>query len=195
MKSTPVVIAILVSALLVSLIFTALDRFVPMRVIPCAEPWAGNLILSLLFTALLQLFFARRIPGRRYAVFIAGHFVLILPVLWLGLYAVSPLGYSSGAVPNLRGFEIVRMSRTTVVENNQIVSLVKDSPVGINPLLLDENSRCNWVSSAGAELDGDSDCFLIYNPPGADHDILRLRIRSACGLPDSTARIRIAILP
>jgi hypothetical protein len=55
--------------------------------------------------------------------------------------------------------------------------------------------HCDWMSTAGGALDASSSCDMVYIAPDADYDILRVRIRSSCGLPDSIGQIKVYILP
>lgn len=188
-------LTMLLDLILVSLVFATLNCFSPAGIIPCTEPRAGHLFLALSLGSITQLFFLRSIPSVQFRALLGGQVVLTLMTLWLGVYAISPRGYASGQIPNLRGFLIIRANRSSTVNNNEVVSMRRGSAVGINSLLLDEASQCTWISAAGAALDDPSSCDTAYVPPNADHDILRLRIRSSCGLPDTTGQIRVSILP
>lgn len=188
-------VSIFTSLLLVSISYVVLPRFSAMGAIPCTDPRAERLVLALGAGLIAQLVFVRWLPPRVVAAVIAGHLVLMLLTLWSGAYAISPLGNSTGQLPNLRGFLIIRANRTSMIENAEIVSLKRGSAVGINPQLVDSTSDCAWISAAGAALDGPFSCDTVYRPPNADYDVLRLQIRSSCRLPDSTGRIYISILP
>lgn len=187
--------SILTSLILVSLSYLLLNRFSDTGIIPCTEPRAQRLLLSLGVGLFAQLIFVRWLRPGHVAVLIAGHMVLMLLTLWVGAYAISPLGYSTGQVPNLRGFLIIRANRSSIIGNAEVVSLKRGSAVGINPQLVDSGSECAWISAAGAALDGPFSCDTVYSPPNADYDVLRLRMRSSCGLPDSSGRINVSILP
>jgi hypothetical protein len=187
--------ASLISLILTSLSFSALERFLPAGVFSCMEPRAELLALSLGVSLALQVFLARRLLSGWYFRFLVGHGVLILLAVWLGAYAVSPLGYSTGRIPNLHGFTIIRSGRSSIVLHDEIVSLKAGAAVGIEPLLLDATSKCMWISAAGAAMDDPSSCSTVYEPPNGEHDVLRVRVRSACGLPDAAGRIQISILP
>lgn len=201
MRSNPrpgnnlLLLSILASFLLVLIAHSALNRFSDAGIIPCMDARAERLVFSLGVGLLAPLVFARWLPTGFVAAAIAGHLVLMLVTLWLGAYAISPLGYATGQVPNLRGFQIIRANRSSMIESAEIVSLKRGAAVGINPQLLDPTSDCAWISAAGAALDGPFSCDTVYSPPNADYDVLRLRIRSSCGLPDSTGRINVSILP
>lgn len=188
-------LSILASLLVVSISYSALNHFSDGGIIPCTEPRAARLVLSLGVGLFAQLVFIHWLGPGYVAAVIAGHLVLMLITFWLGAYAISPLGYSTGQAPNLRGFLIIRSNRSSIIENAEIVSLKRGSAVGINPQLLDPASDCAWISAAGAALDGPFSCDTVYSPPNADYDVLRLRIRSSCGLPDSTGRINVSVLP
>ena len=188
-------VSILTSLVLSSISYVALNRFSGTVMIPCTEARAERLVLSLGVGLVAQLVLVRWLrPGYVGAV-IAGHLVLMLLTFWLGAYAISPLGYSTGQLPNLRGFLIIRATRSSIIRDAEVISLKRGTAVGINPQLIDPTSDCAWISAAGAALDGPFSCDTVYSPPNAEHDVLRLRIRSSCGLPDSTGRINVSILP
>jgi hypothetical protein len=108
---------------------------------------------------------------------------------------LSPLGYSNGSRPNLCSFLIIRANRSSLVGSAEVISLKRGSAMGINLQLVDPTSDCAWISTAGAALDGPFSCDTVYSPPNAEYDVLRLRVRSSCGLPDATGRINVSILP
>jgi hypothetical protein len=199
MRSQPdnrlLILAIVTSVILAVLLFAARNRLSFTGVIPCTESWAEHLMISLGLASLPQLFFIGRLPGRQFKMLLAMDLLSILVVFWLGAYRISPLGYSTGQIPNLRGFQIIRANRDSTIENNAIVSLKRGSAAGINTLLVDKTSQCIWNSAAGAALEDPFSCDTAYVPPNADHDTLRLRVRSSCGLPDSAGQLRISILP
>lgn len=188
-------VSILTSLALISISYVALNRFLGPGMIPCTEPRAERLALSLGVGLVVQLVFVRWLRPSFIAAVLAGHLVLMLLTLWLGAYAISPLGYSSGQLPNLRGFLIIRANRSSIIGSAEVISLKRGSAVGIHPQLIDPASSCAWISAAGAALDGPFSCDLVYIPPNAEHDVLRLLIRSSCGLPDSSGRINVSILP
>lgn len=188
-------LSILAGLFLASISYSVLNRFSDAGIIPCTYPRAERLVLSLGVGWLTQLVFVRWLRAGYVAAVIAGYLLLMLITLWLGTYAISPLGYATGQIPNLRGFLIIRANRSTIVESAETVSLKRGSAVGINPQLLDPASDCAWTSAAGAALDDPFSCDTVYRPPNADYDMLRVRIRSSCGLPDSTGRINVSILP
>ena len=185
----------LISAILVALLYAVFRRFFQASMFPCMEPRAELVALSLGVVFVIQMFLAAKLLPDHYIPFLAGHVVLLLVVFWLGAYAISPLGYSTGQIPNLRGFTIIRAGRSSLLQNNEILSLKAGSAVGIHPRLLDGMTQCMWISAAGAAMDDLSSCNTVYLPPNAEQDVLRVRLRSACGLPDSAGKIRISILP
>jgi hypothetical protein len=193
--SRPLFPAMITSLIVAGLSYVALDNFAPAQIIPCMDTWADHLVLAVTFALVLQMSLAPRILPERYKFFLAVHAALILTGLWLGLYSISPLGYSSGRLTNLRGFLITTANRRFVIGDNEIVSLQRGIPVQISPLTLAGRFHCAWMSSADGALDDPSSCELVYMPTAADHDILRIQVKSGCGLPDSTGHIKVAILP
>jgi hypothetical protein len=191
----PLFLALLVSLTVGSISYATLTRFSHPSIVPCTDNWSDNLLLSLALVLLIQIFVAPKILPGYSRIFVAAHALLLIVIVWLGLYPISPLGYATGRIPNLHGFRIIRMSRTSIIQNREVISLPQGSAVGISPLLLAPGSDCKWMSSAGGELDDTSSCDTVYSPPAADFDILRVNIQSSCGLPDSTAQIKVAILP
>ena len=194
-KVEPPVTAILVSLFFSALSYSALHilKFPP--IIPCSAVWANNLLLALIFTFFLQIFIARKILGNHALQFLVFHTVMILCSLWLGLYQFSPLGYSSGRIPNPDGFSITTANRSYSAANLEVISLQQGATVGISPSMLNGDFHCDWISSNGGGLESSTGCDTVYQVPDAEYDILRLRVRSACGLPDSIAQIKISILP
>ncbi|MEW6403931.1 MAG: hypothetical protein AB1649_19220 [Chloroflexota bacterium] len=191
----PLAFTIFAGTLFTVVAFFALRSFSKSQVVPCTDIWASNLILSLALSFALQLVITPRILPGQYKSVLMAHAASILLALWLGLYPTSPLGYSSGKIPILQGFQIIRASRDSFAGVSEIISLPQGSAVGINPIMLPGGFECTWLSSAEGVLDDPASCDTAYIPPDADFDILRLRIRSACGLPDSTAQLKISILP
>jgi hypothetical protein len=61
--------------------------------------------------------------------------------------------------------------------------------------MLTDAVRCDWSSANGGALDDPQSCDVVYNPPRAEYDILKVSIRPGCGLPNSIGQIKISILP
>ncbi len=175
--------------------YVTLTYLLHASIIPCTAPWSTNLVLSLTAVLVLQAILSRKILPNQYKAFIAVHALLIPFALWLGLYSISPLGYSTGRIQDLRGFLVIRTNRNVSIENNEMVSLSQGSVVAIQPVMLSGSFDCTWTSAKGGQLDLPSTCDIVYVPPNAEYDILRLRIRSSCGLPDATGQIKVSILP
>jgi hypothetical protein len=187
--------AIFASLILVALCFIALNYFQPAQIVPCTDAWADHLILALTLTLVLQIFISQRVLPRRYKFFLLIHIIAVLFALWFGLYSISPLGYSTGRISNLRGFKVITGNQTSIIADKGTLSLPQGRPVGISPLMLAGNFDCHWVSANGGELDLPSTCDIVYVPPTADYDILRIRVRSSCGVPSSSGQIKVGILP
>lgn len=184
-----------ISLLLAGTFLAILKHFSHIQLIPCTDIWATNLILSLALVFLLQIFLAPKILPTHYKSFLAGHVGLILLVLWLGFYSISPLGYSAGRIPVLRGFLVISANRSSVVPNRGLISVSQGSVVAIQPLMLAGKFHCNWMSATGGQLDLPTTCDIIYVPPNVEYDILRFRVQTSCGLPDAIGQIKVAVLP
>ena len=135
----------------------------------------------------------RRVPW----VALAACTVLISLALWLGSYQTSPLGFSTGRIPLLRGFRITQAQRgQRDIPLRQVVTLSPGSAIGIDPLLLPVPATCAWASSNGGAFDDPASCDTAYSPgKGATFDVLRVNVRSACGLPSALGDVRIGVLP
>jgi hypothetical protein len=121
---------------------------------------------------------------------------LILLTLWLGSYPFSPLGFASGRIPVLRSFVVTtRTLRRDNVAPGATVTLASGAPAAIQPLLLPVEARCAWSSANEGSLDSLQTCETVYSPPRAAYDILKIRIQPGCGLPPTSAQIKISILP
>jgi hypothetical protein len=122
--------------------------------------------------------------------------LLIVTALWLGSYQWSPLGFSSGHVPVLRGFRILQGQRSPVlVASGQTVSLASGSMIAIEPDLHVQDARCLWSSLNGAALDDPHSCATAYVAGSRALDVLKIRVDPACGLPHASGVLKLNILP
>ena len=165
-----------------------------MPIIPCTAPIVTPLVAIGSITVIGQLIFLWKNPSKRYRFFILFQVVLIVLIAGMGSYRFSPL-FSDTSI--LRGFNVTLRDRPNVkIESGQIITIGKSNIAAIAPLTLPGNdSSCHWSSQNGGDLDGAASCELIYAPPSADHDILRLSMRSTCGLSSAVGQIRFSILP
>lgn len=193
-KVKPPIAAVLVSLFFSVLCYSALHIFKFPPILPCSAVWANHLVIALVLSFLLQII-ASKILGSHNIQLLVIHAVLIAGSLWLGLYQISPLGYSSGRIPNPDGFTITTANRSFSAVNLDVISLQQGATVGISPAMLNGEFHCDWISANGGGLESPTGCDAVYQVPDAGYDILRLRVRSACGLPDSIAQIKISILP
>jgi hypothetical protein len=189
-------ILVLVNLVPVVLFFVVLNNLLFLRIIPCADNWAQSLVLALLLALVIQIFLVPRIFPGHYKIIFGVYIVLILIILWLGLYPVSPLGYSTGRISALRGFVVMTNRKgITNVPLEGVITLGANAIVGVSPLTITDVVRCRWVSVNGGSLDGSNTCNIAYMAPQADYDILRVSIQPGCGLPASTGQFKISILP
>lgn len=165
-----------------------------MSMIPCTAPIVTPLVAMLSIAVMAQLIFLRRNSSKRYKLFLLIQIMLLAAILGLGSYRVSPL-FSD--IKILRGFNVTVRDRPDVkIESGEIITIGKDGIAAIVPLTLPGNTiSCNWSSKNGGALDEAASCELIYAPPLADYDILRLSMRSSCGFSAAVGEIKFSILP
>ena len=189
-------IAISASVLLTLILFAVFNALAIPLFLPCVHPVSQTAILALGCAAILQMGIGPKIlpgtTGRAVGITVA----LILLVFWMGSYPFSPLGFADGRIPVLRGFLLTTHSMAGAeVAPGEIVTLSSGSAASIEPLLLVGDVECTWSSVNQGVLDNPNDCTIAYRPPQAEYDILKVRIQPACGLPGSSAQIKISILP
>jgi hypothetical protein len=165
-------------------------------IIPCTYPFAQNIALAII---ILWIFQAILIPktGRarsRPALIVLP--LLLLLFLWIGSYQFSPLGFSNGRIPVLRGFVITRSLRPPVaIASGDIVTITGGSIIGIRSTTLPVASSCFWASANGGAFDDPRMCNTDYSAPPADFDVLKVAIQPGCHLPNTLGEIKIAVLP
>ena len=162
--------------------------------IPCTAPIVTPLLAIGSIAVIGQFIFLWKNPSKRYPLFLLLQVVLLALILGMGSYRVSPL-FSHTNI--LRGFNVTLRDRPDVkIESGQIITIGKNNVSAIVPLTLPGNvASCHWSSQNGEDLDGAASCEIIYAPPSADYDILRLSMRSTCGLSSAVGQIRFSILP
>ena len=166
-------------------------------VVSCIHPMAlagavALLIAAGLHAALLRL---RRRPARWHV--LLAYPTLMLVSIWLGWYPASPLGFSTGAIPLLQGYRILRPQRDAqLLKPRQVVLAATGMTIGIEPVLLPGPVRCTWSSTTGADIDDPTGCNIAYvSTSGASYDFLKVHITPACGIPSMTGQLHISILP
>jgi hypothetical protein len=187
------VTSIIITGILLFLFFA-----IPLpTIIPCTFPFAQDLFLALSSLLIIQVIVIPRFRpiNVRASVFVL--FPLLVFVIWLGYYPFSPLGFSNGRIPVLTGFVITKLDRPPhAVASGEIVTVVNDSIIEINPVTLPVNKSCFWVSAKGNGLDDPRSCDIAYfASSGADYDILKIQIRPSCRLPNTLGEIKLNILP
>ena len=165
-----------------------------MFIIPCTVPVVTPLVVILSIALIGQILFLRRSPSKRYRLLVLAQVVLLTFILGLGSYRISPL-YSGTNI--LSGFNVMVGDKpSSNVKSGEIITLGQNSTVILVPLTLPGTTiSCNWSSQNGGALDDPGSCETIYAPPAADYDILRLSVRSRCGLSDAVGQIKFSILP
>lgn len=184
------------ASLILAAIFCAVLYSLPAtHLIPCTDVWVQDLIMALIFAFFLQIILAPRILAGRYKIFLTMHVVVILLVLWLGVYGISPLGYTGGYTDTLRGFVVVtRQKGITSVPLNSVITLGYNA-ANIYPVTFPSDVTCAWMSTNGGLLEDPRSCYTAYIPPKANYDVVRVDIQPGCGLPASTGQFKISILP
>jgi hypothetical protein len=165
-----------------------------MLLIPCTAPIVTSLIVPLSIAVIAQFIFLWKNPSKRYRHFVLVQVVLIALMAGAGLYRFSPL-FSDTNI--LRGFNVTVRDRPDVrIKSGEIITIGRNNIAAIVPLTLPGNIiSCNWSSQNGGALDDAASCEVIYAPPSADYDILRISMRSSCGLSAAVGQIRFSILP
>lgn len=185
-------LAVFASLALMAIFCVALSAFPYQQFIPCTDGWVQNLILTLFFAFVIQIILAPKIMPGRSKPFLIVHVVLILLVTWLGVYAISPFGYSTV----LRGFVVITQQESVkVVPVDGMDTLSRSSAVTIYPLTFPTDVTCTWASANGGMFGDLHSCYTTYIPPLVNNDILKIGVQPGCGLPASTAQFRINILP
>jgi hypothetical protein len=167
--------------------------------LPCTHSLAKTILLALGMTLVLNVLaavFWRKLWIKRSRLSFLVLVGLCLLTLWLGSYPYSPLGFSNGNYPILRGFLITRQGRVNEpVDSGDIILLPVGSPAAITVLSDLTNLSCQWNSLNGGAWDDPGSCDTAYLAPAADYDILTVRIEPGCKLPPIRAQIKISILP
>lgn len=177
-------------------VFTA-QQFWPLPLLfPCTHPLAQAAVLTLAVLLAFQLTRFGKIlpenPALTWGLTASG----LLLALWLGSYPFSPLGFSTGRIPVLRGFFVTSRARPRLtVASGEVISLPAGYPAAIEPSLLTDKLECTWASLNGGSLDNPAACATVYLPPSGTYDLLKIYLQPACGLPDTSGQLKISVLP
>ena len=163
----------------------------------CVDPDARVAALVILMAALIHLALLTALQRKACRLVLLGYPALILLALWLGSYSLSPLRFGEGRLALLRGFKLQQPQRPEqLISSYQTVSAAPGSIIEIEPRLLPGPVDCAWSSSADSVFDDAASCDTAYVVSAvAPYDILRLSVRSACGLPAALGEIKISIMP
>src|SRR5688572_20222220 len=146
--------AIAIDFVLAGGVWIALNALPLPALLPCTDPFAQRVVLAGCVALMLQLFVGAKILPQYDRRLLIVEAALVLLVVWLGSYPVSPLGFSDGRIPVLRGFSVVRATgRESLILPGEILLLGSGSIVALKPLMLTGDVRCNWSSANGGALD------------------------------------------
>lgn len=165
--------------------------------VPCTYPLAQNIALALCISLGVHFLFINRTWPSNPGLVILIYSVFLILILALGSYTFSPLGFSTGRIPVLRGFTVTRFGRPPIsITSGNIVTIAANSVTGIRPIVLPGSMTCYWASNNGGALDDPGSCDVAYlPPPGADFDILKVLVQPSCHMPVSHGEIRVSIQP
>ena len=165
--------------------------------IQCSYPQVQNIAFALCTSLVAHILVINRVGFINNKPIVLIYSLLFVLTLWLGSYSYSPLGFSTGRIPLLRGFIVTRNGRPAIsIASGDIVTIAPGSVTGFKPITLPGNMDCFWASTTGGVLDDPGSCEIAYFASGgADFDILKLHIQPGCQLPNALGEIRISIQP
>jgi len=173
-------------------------NFLPIpSLVPCTYPLAQNIIISLCVSLAVHFLVINRIWQSNSKLIGLIYALFLLLILWLGSYTFSPLGFSTGRIPVLRGFSVTRSGRPAIsITSGDIVTIAANSVTEITPIILTGSTTCFWASNNGGALDDPGSCDVAYlSPQRADFDVLKVLVRPGCHMPFSHGEIRVSIQP
>lgn len=161
------------------------------------HPFARGLELGILAALVVFLAAAVLLRRRHSWMLFAAWLLPIALVVWLGSYSLSPLGFSTGRIPLVSGFWITRSQRPQLwLRPQQVVNVAEGSAMGIQTVLLPGPVSCIWAASNGGSFEDPLSCDTAYMAGQNEaFDVLRVDVRSACGLPSAVAELHISVLP
>ena len=165
--------------------------------VPCVYPLSQSLTLALALVLVIHLFGFDRILVKKSRLIILIESFLIFLTFWFGSYTYSPLGFSTGRISVLRGFEVTRFTRQPIsITSKEKITILSNSITGIRAVTHPLDLTCTWMSSRGGSIEDPRSCEIAYLPPyGVDYDILKFLIQPSCHLPNALGEIRFLILP
>jgi len=187
---------ILANAFIMGLLFFLFNTLPLPTIIPCIYPFAQNLALAIIMLWIFQTILIPKTGwGRAKPALIVLPLLLML-LLWFGSYPFSPLGFSTGRISVLRGFEVTRsLQPPRTIASGKIVTVADGSVMGIRPITLPVDRSCFWASAKGGAFDDPRTCDTVYFAPAEEYDILKIDIQPGCHLPNLQGEIKFSILP
>ncbi len=197
MKTTQAFLLWIIANAFITGILLFLFNSLPLpTIIPCTYPLAQNLALAIILPWIFQVIVIPKTGQARSKPALTVLPILLLLLLWLGSYPFSPLGFSTGRIPILRGFVITRSLRPPLtIASGEIVTIAGGSVIGISSTTLPVDKSCFWTSANGGTFDDPRTCDTDYFAPPADYDVLKIHIQPGCHLPTALGEIKINILP
>ncbi|HUI88941.1 MAG TPA: hypothetical protein VLX61_09465 [Anaerolineales bacterium] len=167
------------------------------QLMSCTYSPAENLILAVGAALVIQSLAFKRSWTANYFWVVGTDVGLILLALWLGSYATSPVGFSSGRIPVGQGFVLTRAMRPDEnIASGETVNVVSGSAIALRAITLPVGKGCFWVSTKNGSLDDPRSCDIAYMPPSdSDFDLLKVLIQPSCRLPEAQENIKIVVLP
>jgi hypothetical protein len=197
MKNQRVLLAILLRIMIVLGLFLIFNILPIQNLVPCTYPISQSLAFIIFLVLVFEIILFGRIWILNRKLIMVMYSILLLLVLWLGSYPFSPLGFSTGRIPVLKGFIVSRFSRPPItIPPGGTVNIPGGSISEIKPVTLPVPQTCTWASTNGGALDDPGSCDTAYlSPAGTYYDTLKLLIHPACHLPSVDSEIRVSILP
>ena len=184
--------------LILSAILFAGFYFLPFpQILPCTYPLIEKIILAICFALIIQILGFQLYRANRALWLMGVDFVSILLALWLGIYSISPLGFSNGKISIAQGFVLTRSMRPDqTISSSETINVLSGSVIAIKAITLPMNKNCVWLSTKGGSFDDSGSCDIVYMPPtNSDFDLLKVLIQPACHLPEVQENIKIMVLP
>ena len=172
--------------------------FLPIpQLLPCAYPLAEKSVLAFCIALLILIFAFKKISFAARSFLTGINIVLSALILWLGIYSISPLGFSSGRIPLVQGFVLTQSMRPDVrVSSGNTINVIAGAPIALQVVTIPVARNCTWVSAKNGSMDDPASCDIAYKPPAnSDFDLLKVLVQPACQLPEAQENIRIDVLP